>query len=48
MGDRKGPYRDFVGNYHGKRPLGKSLRKWKDNIKFNFQNVGTEAGTGLA
>jgi hypothetical protein len=39
MGERKGVYRVLVGEHEGKRPLGRSRRKWKDNIKMDLQGV---------
>jgi hypothetical protein len=33
-------YRVFVGKPEGKRPLGRPRRRWKDNIKMDFQEVG--------
>ena len=33
-------YRDLVGKPEGKRPLGKSRRRWEDNIKMDLQEVG--------
>jgi len=35
-----GVYRVFVGKPEEKRPLGRSRRKWDDNIKRDFQEVG--------
>jgi hypothetical protein len=29
-----------VGKPEGKRPLGRPKRRWEDNIKMNFQEVG--------
>jgi len=29
-----------MGKLEGKRPLGRSRRKWEDNIKRDFQEVG--------
>jgi len=29
-----------VGKPGGKRPLGRSRRRWEDNIKMDFQEVG--------
>ena len=40
MGERRGVYRVFVGKPEGKRPLGRPRRKWEDNIKMDFQEVG--------
>jgi len=33
-------YRVLVGKPEGKRPLGKSRRRWEDNIKMDLQEVG--------
>ena len=30
----------LVGKPEGKRPLGKSRRRWEDNIKMDLQEVG--------
>jgi hypothetical protein len=30
----------LVGKPEGKRPLGRSRRRWDDNIKIDFQEVG--------
>jgi len=40
MGERKGVYRVLVGKPEGKRPLGRTRRRWKDNIKMDLQEVG--------
>jgi hypothetical protein len=40
MGDRRGIYRILVGKPEGKRPLGRSRHRWKDNIKLDLQEVG--------
>jgi len=31
-----------VGKPEGKRPLGRSRRRWQDNIKMDLQEVGCE------
>ena len=33
MGERRGIYSVLVGKPEGKRPLGRSRRRWEDNIK---------------
>jgi hypothetical protein len=33
-GARRNAYRILVGNTEGKRPLGRSRRRWVDNIKW--------------
>jgi len=40
MGKRRGVYRVLVGKPEGKRPLGRTKRRWKDNIKMGLQEVG--------
>jgi hypothetical protein len=40
MGERRGAYRILVGKPEGKRPLGRPRRRWEDNIKMDFQEVG--------
>ena len=53
MGENRGVYRGLVGKPEGNRPLGRSRRRWEDNIKMDFQKVGwgygldrTGSGTG--
>ena len=33
-------YRVLVGKPEGKRPLGRTRRRWEDNIKMDLQEVG--------
>ena len=40
MGERRDVYRVLVGNSAGKRPLGRTRRRWEDNIKMDLQKVG--------
>jgi hypothetical protein len=40
MGESRGVYRVLVGKPEGKRPLGRSRRRWDDNIKMGLQEVG--------
>jgi hypothetical protein len=48
MGEGRGPYRILVERPEGRRPLGRSRRRWEDNIKMDLQEVGWgEAWTGL-
>ena len=35
-----GGHRVLVGKPEGKRPLGRSKRRWEDNIKMDLQEVG--------
>jgi hypothetical protein len=40
MGKDRGIYRALVVKPEGKRPLGRSRRRWEDNIKMDLQEVG--------
>ena len=42
MGEGRGVYRVLVGKSEGKRPLGRPRRRWEDNIKMDFQEVGMD------
>ena len=46
-GGERGVYRILVAKSGGKRPLGKSRRKWKDNMRMDIQEVGWGPWTGL-
>jgi hypothetical protein len=39
-GEKRGAYRILVGRPEGRRPLGRTRRRWKDNIKMDLQGVG--------
>jgi len=38
-GERRDVYKVLVGKPEGKRPLERSRRRWKDNIKIDLQEV---------
>jgi len=40
MGKRRVVYIVLVGKPEGKRPLGRTRRRWEDNIKMDIQEVG--------
>jgi hypothetical protein len=40
MGERRGVYRVLMRKPEGKRPLGRTRRRWADNIKRELQEVG--------
>jgi hypothetical protein len=40
MGRRWIVYRVLVGKPEGKRPMGRPRRRWEDNIRIDFQEVG--------
>ena len=44
MGEGRGVHRVLVGKPERKRPLGKSRRRWEDNIKMDLQEVGGGCG----
>ena len=39
-GGGRGVHRVLVGKPEGKRPLGRPIRRWEDNIKMDLQEVG--------
>jgi hypothetical protein len=39
MGVKTGAYRILVGKPEGKRPLGRSRRRWVDNIKMDLRYI---------
>jgi hypothetical protein len=41
IGERRGVYRGLVGKPEGKRPFGRTGRRWEDNIKMDLQEVGS-------
>jgi hypothetical protein len=38
-GEKRNSYRILVGKPEGKRPLGRSRRKWKDNVKIDLRGI---------
>jgi hypothetical protein len=40
MGEGKCAYRVLVGRSEGTRPLGRSRRRWEDNIKMDLGEIG--------
>ena len=47
MIEERSVHRVLVGKPEGKRPLGRSRRRWEDNIKMDLQEVGWGVvGTG--
>jgi hypothetical protein len=40
MGETRNAYRILVGKAEGKRPLGRPRRRWVDNIKMDFREIG--------
>jgi hypothetical protein len=42
MGEGRGVYKVLVGRPEGKKPLGKSRRRWEDNVKMDFRETGID------
>ena len=40
MGEGRGVHRVPVGKREGKRPLGRPVRRWEDNINMDLEEVG--------
>ena len=40
MGMEMGVYRVLVGKLEGKRPLGRPMYRWGDNIRMDLQELG--------
>jgi hypothetical protein len=40
MGKKRNMYRLLVGKPEGKRPLGRPRRRWIDNSKMDFSEIG--------
>jgi hypothetical protein len=38
--EMRNAYRILVGKLEGKRPLGRSRRRWVDNIKMDLRQIG--------
>jgi hypothetical protein len=46
-GDERGVYRVLVGRLEGKRPLGRSRRRWEDNIKMDLGEIGIDGANWI-
>jgi hypothetical protein len=40
MEDKRCAYKVLLGSFDRKNPLGRSMHRWKNNIKMDFQEVG--------
>jgi hypothetical protein len=40
MGEKRNTYRILVGKPEGKRPLGRSRRRWEDGIRMELREIG--------
>jgi hypothetical protein len=43
IGEKRNSYRILVGKPEGKRPLGRPKRRWVDNIKTDFREMGWDS-----
>ena len=44
MVEGRSDFKTLTGKPTGKRPLGRPRRRWKDNIRMDFEEVGINAG----
>jgi hypothetical protein len=42
MGENRNAYRILVGNPEGKKPLGRPIRRWVNNIKMDLREIGLD------
>jgi hypothetical protein len=42
MREMRNPYNILVGKYEGKTPTGRLRRRWEDNIRMDFREIGWE------
>ena len=47
MGEGRGVHRVLVGKPEGKIPMGRTRRRWEDNIKMDLQEVGGACGVWM-
>jgi hypothetical protein len=47
MEEGRGVYRVLVGRLEGKRLLGRSRRRWEDNIKMDLREIGIDGANWI-
>jgi hypothetical protein len=47
IGEGRGVYRGLVGKPGGKRPLGRSTRRWEDDIKLDLREIGIDGANWI-
>jgi hypothetical protein len=47
MGKGRSVYGVLVGRPKGKRPLGRSRRRWEDNIKLDLMDIGIDGANWI-
>jgi hypothetical protein len=40
MGEERNVYKVFMGKPEGKRPLGRTRRRWEDGISIDLREIG--------
>ena len=44
MKEGRSAFKILTGKHTGKRPLGRPRRRWEDNIRMDFEEMGINAG----
>ena len=44
MKEGRSAFKILIGKSTGKRPLGRPMRRWGDNIRMDFEEIGISAG----
>ena len=44
MEESRSAFKMLTGNPTGKRPLGRPMRRWEDNIRMDFQEISINTG----
>jgi hypothetical protein len=47
VGEGRGIYTILVGRPEGKRPLGRHMLRWEDNIKMDLREIGIDGATWI-
>ena len=47
MEEGRSAFKILTGKPTGKRPLGRSRRRWEDNIRMNLEEIGINAGNSV-
>jgi hypothetical protein len=47
MVEGRGVYKVLVGKSEGKRPLGRTRRRWENNIKMDLREIGIDGASWI-